>query len=57
MWAEIMHRINNERAVAEREIENSDSFEHGRAVGKRAMLKMLAGFPEQFIKELKADVR
>lgn len=57
VWLEMLRRISNVAAEAERGIENPDPFTHGIAVGARRSVRIILDLPEQFLKEIKSGGR
>ena len=53
VWLEIKRRAEKLQADIEREIENPDSFEHGRAVGQRKLISTFINFPNLLLSQLK----
>jgi hypothetical protein len=49
-WKEIVSRIETMLRQEDANIENPDSFLHGRAVGARAKLREILGMPEELIR-------
>jgi len=51
-WLEITRRLADELLVVGNELESSEPFQHGIAVGKRRMLRMVIDLPSRLKEEL-----
>lgn len=57
-WQEIAARVDEMLKKVDAAIENPDSFEHGKAIGERKILRIVKGLPEELrrIVENKGEV-
>jgi len=46
-WKEICARVEKLLEQVDTDIENPDSFEHGKAIGQRKVLRIVKGLPEE----------
>ncbi len=46
-WQEICERLDMMLTQADKDIENPDAFEHGKAIGAREKLRTLKGLPAE----------
>jgi hypothetical protein len=57
VWVEVSKRISSMNVEADRAIEQSDPFLHGKAVGERQITRTILGLPERFLAEIKSGGR